>query len=445
MDTPQLVPSSARARLDRLPILSFHRRLMWVLGFVFFFELGDINAFSFAAPAILTYWHLPLSTIGFIVSATFIGMFVGSAGAGWLSDRVGRKPALVGTTLWYSAFSLSTAVAQTPTELFGARLLTGVGLSAMTVVGITYVSEMFPAAKRGAYQAWIMTIGLTGIPVTAYVARVCVPIAGWGWRLVFVWGALGLLLPFFARWLEESPQWHENAGRLSEAEAVVGRLEEMGRVETAGLGAIVESVETKPLARSDVALWSPRYRRRTAMLVITWVCQTLGFHGFNGWVPTLLVTHGFSLVQSLGWSFAISTGAVPGAAIAALLSDRVQRKWSIVVMSLLIAFCGLMYGLTFTMATIICFGFLVAMLQHTFAPLLYAYTAECYPTGIRNFGTGMAYGLGRIANIGGPIIIVFLFGRYGYSSVFIYIAATWLLAALTIAALGPTTMQTALE
>ena len=175
------------------------------------------------------------------------------------------------------------------------------------------------------------------------------------------------------------------------------------------------------------------------MLLLTWICQTLGFYGFTAWVPTLLAAHGFSLVHSLAWSSAISLGAVPGALIAALISDRWNRKWLITIVSLLIAFCGLMYGLTFNVTAIIVFGFLVAMLNQTFAPLLYSYTAECYPTEIRNSGTGLTYGAGRLANGFGPLLIAFLFTHYGYASVFVYIAACWLVVALTVSIFGPRT------
>ena len=61
--------ASAAARLDRLPITAFHRQAMWLLGLVFFFELGDINTFSFAAPAILE--------------------------SGWFADRVGLRHLLL--------------------------------------------------------------------------------------------------------------------------------------------------------------------------------------------------------------------------------------------------------------------------------------------------------------------------------------------------------------
>ena len=135
--TAQASGVSVAARLDRLPITSFHRQMVKLLGYIFFFELGDLNSFAFAAPAIREAWHLSIYTTGVIVSASFVGMFIGATTGGWFSDRLGRKRALVVTTMWYSGFSLLNAFAWNTTALFVTRLLTGVGLSAMTVVAIT--------------------------------------------------------------------------------------------------------------------------------------------------------------------------------------------------------------------------------------------------------------------------------------------------------------------
>src|ERR1044071_4038840 len=84
---------------------------------------------------------------------------------------------------------------------------------------------MVPSRVRGAFQARILMFGLIGIPATAYVARFTVPHADWGWRAVFVWGALAIFFPFFARLLEESPRWLERRGREEDAEAVLARIE----------------------------------------------------------------------------------------------------------------------------------------------------------------------------------------------------------------------------
>ena len=445
MTTSGVTRYSAAARLERLPISSFHRQITWTLGFVFFFELGDINTFAYAAPAILKAWHLSISDVSVIVSATFFGMFLGATTGGWFSDRVGRKKALIYTTLWYSGFSLLNAFVWEPRGLFITRLLTGVGLSAMTVVGITYITELFPASKRGRYQGLIVMTGLVGIPVTAYVARFCTPLVPWGWRLVFVWGSLGAVVAIFASRLEESPRWFENHGRTAEMEEVLARIEERVRADRGELPPPPEQVPAKLQSHAYRDLFSPAYLKQTVVLIVAWICQTLGFYGFMAWVPTLLVAHGFSLVNSLAWSSAISIGTIPGALIAALISDRWERKWLITLAALMVGGFGLPYGMSFKTVAIVVFGFLVAMSLQIFAPLLYAYTPEAYPTEIRNSGAGLAYGLGRLANAFGPLLVAFFYNHYGYTSVFVYIAVCWLLVAITIGGFGIRTRGQVLE
>ena len=339
MATLQATRSSAAARLDRLPITSIHRQIMWIVAVVFFFELGDLNTFAFAAPAVMKEWNLSVSTISHIVSWTFFGMFIGAVTGGWFSDRLGRKKALLLTTAWYSGFSLLNAAVQGTIGLSATRLLTGVGLSAMTVIGMTYVSEIFPgeAARR-----------LSGLdhddrarrafPVTAYVARFTIPLASWGWRLVFIWGALGLIILFFANRLVESPRWYENQGSLPKRMRCWSGSKRMRARNSANCRRRVECGSKQPPLRGKYTdLFAPAYLPRTIMLVTVWIAQTLGFYGFTAWVPTLLVAHGFSLVHSLAWSSAMTIGAVPGALIAALISDRWERKWSITIVALVIA------------------------------------------------------------------------------------------------------------
>lgn len=437
MESSEVQRASATARLNRLPVTSFHRKLTWLLGLVFFFDMADINTFSFTAPAILKAWHLSISTVAVLTSATFAGMFVGSTMGGWFSDRVGRKKALILTTLWYAGFSLLNALVWEPIGLFVTRMVTGIGISAMTVVGITYISELYPARVRGTYQGWIMVLGLCGVPFTAFVARVCVLWVPWGWRLVFVWGSLAIILPLFSGMIEETPQWYENHGRPADADRVLERIERRARAETGILPPISETNAPPPRRGAYRDLFTSLHARRTTTLVIAWICFTLGFYGFTSWVPTLLVAHGFSIVHSLTWSSVMSLATIPGAVIAALISDRWDRKWLIILVALLIAACGLVYGLTFEVSTIIVFGFLVEMFLHTFSPLLYTYTAESFSTEIRNSGMGLAYGSGRLANVFGPLIVAFLFNHAGYASVFVYIALSWALLAVTIGSLGP--------
>jgi len=90
LDTPV---RSAAARLDRLPISAFHRDMIKLLAYIFFFELGDLNSFAFAAPGVRQHWGLSIDTISTITSASFLGMFTArppAAGSRIGSDASGR-------------------------------------------------------------------------------------------------------------------------------------------------------------------------------------------------------------------------------------------------------------------------------------------------------------------------------------------------------------------
>ena len=429
---------SAAARLDRLPIASPHWHILWLLSFCFFFEFGDINTFAFAAPAIREQWGISIATIGLITSGMFLGMFIGAVSGGWFSDRVGRKTALIAATLWFSIFSLLNALVWEPIGLFVARMMTGFGLAGMTAIGITYIAEMFPAGKRGTFQGLVMAIGLCGIPAAAFVAYLSIAAVTWGWRLVFVWGAAAIIFPLVARRLEESPRWYERRGRYAEADAVLDRME--ARIRAEGHQLEVPAPSRVISSEGSLArLFVPPVRARTLMLAVAWIFQTVGYYGFSAWVPTLLVERGFTLVESLGWATAMQFGGLPGAFLATYATDRWQRKWLITAVALAIGACGLAYGLTFQAVYIVIFGSLVTMLIWCFAPMLYAYTAECFPTEVRSSGTGFTYGIGRLANTLSPLVIAFLFTSYGYLSVFAYIAACWMIVALAVGFFGPLT------
>ena len=204
---------------------------------------------------------------------------------------------------------------------------------------------------------------------------------------------------------EESPRWYEKRGRFADADAALARIEAGVLRETQALPPVEDRAVVTPKEGRFGELFAPGMRGRTAMFVVIWIFQTLGFYGFSAWVPTLLVEQGFELVEALGWATMMQFGGLLGAAIAATLSDRWERKYWTAIAPLLIALCGVFYGLTFNGLFIGIFGFLVIMFIQCFAPMLYAYTGECFPTEIRSSGTGFTYGIGRLSNAFSPLFI----------------------------------------
>ncbi|MFP3675024.1 MFS transporter, partial [Bacillus sp. SIMBA_031] len=85
------------------------------------------------------------------------------------------------------------------------RFFTGLGVAAAMLVTNSYLAEFFPSSVRGKYISLCAMIGLIGVPVANVVSAFVITLGSWGWRLVFVWRAAGLIYFFFIRRLEESP------------------------------------------------------------------------------------------------------------------------------------------------------------------------------------------------------------------------------------------------
>ena len=182
-----------------------------------------------------------------------------------------------------------------------------------------------------------------------------------------------------------------------------------------------------------------RYLGPTVLLTVLWVTQTIGFFGYSSWAPTLLAKEGFSVESSIFYVALTTVGAPLGPFLAALVTDRFERKWCLVVFGTAIAICGLLYGLTFNPILIVVFGFLVNMIERGYTALAYAYSPELFDIRGRSLGTGVSYGLGRLSNAIGPLVIAGLYTGVGYRSVFYFIAGAWLVGAITLAVFGPRT------
>jgi putative MFS transporter len=449
------------ARLDRLPATRSVWKLIALLSLGGFFEFYDLFFTGYIAPGLVRGGILTASTRGLFgttgiasfVAAMFSGLFLGTALFGFVADRFGRRTIFTGSLLWYTAASIVMAFQN---DVFGLnlwRFISGIGVGVELVTIDTYLSELAPKELRGRAFALNQTIQFSAVPVVALLAWLLVPRSPLGldgWRWVVLTGAAGAVLVWWVRRsVPESPRWLAQHGRTEEADRILTEWETRVAAER---GQPLPPNPTPnateaPVARGTfVEIWThPVYRRRTLMLVIFNVFQTVGFYGFSNWVPTLLIARGIPVPSSLQYTFLIAIAAPFGPLAAYALADKMERKWQIVLAALGVAVFGVLFGQVSAAAVLIALGMLLTMSNNILSFSFHAYQAELYPTRIRALAVGFVYSWSRLSVVFSAFAISFILDRFGVPGVFAFIAGSMLIVMLAIGGMGPRTNQLALE
>lgn len=160
-------PSSIAARLDRLPLSGWHRKMVVLIGLGSFFNFFEVALGSFLGVLLGTHWSLTTLDKSMVIGSAYIGEMIGSIFLAPLADRFGRRTLFQFNLLTYAALSLATACAPNLTVFLALRVLTGIGLGAELTLVDTYLSELLPSARRGRYIAWSYTFGLLAVPLAA--------------------------------------------------------------------------------------------------------------------------------------------------------------------------------------------------------------------------------------------------------------------------------------
>src|SRR6201991_3763494 len=215
---------NAGSRLDRLPIGPFHRRIMLLIGIGMFFDGFDIYIAGTVLGVTLKTGFSTLPQNAAFISATFVGMMLGSFATGFLGDRYGRRFTYQFNLLMFGLASLAAAFAPNMMFLIACRFVMGVGLGAENVVGYSTMTEFAPARVRGKYLGLMAVCVVTGLPIALLLASLVVPL--FGWRAMFVIGGVGAMIVWYLRKsLPESPRWLEAVGRTQEAEILMRSIE----------------------------------------------------------------------------------------------------------------------------------------------------------------------------------------------------------------------------
>ena len=402
-------------RLDRLPISSFHRRVMMLIGIGMFFDGFDIYI---AATVLGSTLHSGFSTLpqnALFVSATFVGMMIGSFMTGFLGDKMGRRFTYQFNLLLFGGASILAAFAPNMTVLILLRLVMGIGLGAENVVGYSTLTEFVPARVRGKWLGGMAVFVVTGLPVAALIGTYVIP--AFTWRAMFILGGVGAIVVWYMRKsLPESPRWLESVGRTDEAEALMQKIE----AEASGGQPLPPPAPPAAVApsRSLSTLLSPALLPRMFVGCVALVVINTLLYGFITWLPTFFVKQGLTVATSFKYSMLMAIGAPIGAAIGALTADKWGRKPTITVASLLAIVFGFIYPFVNDPVLLPVIGFGLTVPIYVLVALLFGiYIPELFPTEVRLRASGICNTVGRGATIATPFLVVFLFTSYGIRGV----------------------------
>ena len=430
----------------------WHWRLVVLAGLGTFFDLYEVFLGGVLAPVLAVEFHLGTTGKALVIAAGFAGMFVGAIVLSMAADRLGRRRIFIVNLLIYSLFSLAAAFSPNIETFLVLRFLAGIGLGAELVLVDTYLAEFVPGRVRGRMIAWAYTIGFLGVPLAALLGGRLVAheqllgIDGWRWLLVF--GGLGAVFVLAVRtMLPESPRWLESRGRLADAREVVASVVAKVAPGTAIPG-VLETADAREDARSvaEVLRIAFRdYRKRSVMLVIFQILQTVAYYGFGTLAPLVLVAKGFDVTQSLGYAALTFAGYPLGSLLSVPLVERFERKYLIIVSALGIAVSGIVFAAATSVGLIVVAGFLLTAISNVFSNAFHIYQAEIFPTAIRSTASGVAYSLSRATSTVMPFVAVPALAALGPVAVFSGSAVLIVLLCLDVGLLGPLSTGLRLE
>ena len=447
-------------RLDRLPTTRYIWKLVLLLSLGGCFEFYDLFLMTYIGPGLVRGGLFASGSVSFFgltglasfVSATFVGLFIGTLAFGFAADRFGRRTIFTYSLLWYTASSVVMAFQTSSEQILLWRVITGIGIGVELVTIDTYIAELMPKEIRGRAFAINQVVQFGAIPLVALVSWLLVPrdplgLAGWRW-VVLIGSAGAIFVWIIRRGIPESPRWLIAKGHIAEAERAVTKMEERVAAE---LGAELppvasETAEAQPDSGVKfIQIFRRPYLRRTAMLMVFQLAQTVGYYGFASWVPTLLIAAGIRTTASLQYSFIIAVFAPVGPLLVQGIADKFERKWQIVWSAICIGGFGLLFARQTEPEWLILLGVLLTCSNNWMSVAFHAYQAELFPTPVRAQAVGFVYSWSRFSAIFTSLTIGFFLQRFGVGGVFAFIAGAMVAVVAAIGVFGPRTRGLALE
>jgi MFS family permease len=452
--TTMVIPGEMAARVDRLP----RSAMAWEICLIVQIGWAVVVSTDAIAARMYPFIWLPAKEIThsqydiLYALEVGIGILLGGYSFGWLSDKVGRRPMLIISSVLGGVFIWPFAYV---TNFAGLALLSigsTLGIGGYLAINVVYMSEMMGPAVRPRIMmvSQVICIFLLEVILIGLIPHFWFP----SQYRAYLWllAGLNILVAIYLLFrMPESPRWLEARERRDKARQVMDRLET--RVSKNGRVPLPEpDLQPYEVVAEEKTSWlAPFGKSYVVATVLLLVVMALGYGGivYGGNSQVVLF-----LVLDRGWSastvFAITAwgGGVASVAylINAFFGDRFERKYTQLFGAIL--FAGGYWGMYETHSTAAVATFFIVSITGGVLWLwsMYVYIPNNYPTRMRSLGTGWTDGIGHLGAWGGVLIAGQLFTAGAPRGFFLFVTLPCaIVPGLLIAIFGKRQRRRALE
>lgn len=371
--------------------------------------------------------------VGSLTTWGLLGMVLGGAVGGAMSDRIGRKKMLIIAVIFYGLFTLPQAFSSSLGIFAVWRLIAGFGVGSCIPIVTTCFSETIPSKNRGVFVTfgmafmvggWVVA-GLVASPICTAPTSLLSPLTDAqitlasgatfyeNWRICYLIGALpiiyGIILIFA---MHETPHWYANNGMKDKAVEALKDIERKHHNTVTEYDPNLLIVPPKPANAGPNVLFSKKYIVATAAIWCTYFVGQFCVYGMNAWIPTWFQAMGYTPAQSVNLQTWNNVAAILSNISVGFVSDRIGRKknlagsWiacivAIVICSFVITYDPGQTKMILYVALMLLFGFCLNYAITAVQPLM----PESYPTAIRNTGVAWCQAFARFGGSGSSIVL----------------------------------------
>lgn len=379
---------------------------------------------------------------GLIGAAALVGLLIGGAIFGYVTDLTGRQFMYQIDLVTIIFFSILQIFISSPLELAILRFLLGIAIGADYPIATSLLTEFSPRKYRGAMMGLLASAWYAGAVAAGIAGYLLLATGPDAWRWMLGSSAVPALILVLGRWgTPESPRWLVSKGRTAEALKIVKQVY--------GSAATLADLDEPATEETRLGkLFKPEYFKKTLFVGLFWTFQVAPCFAIYTFAPQIL--DAFHLGSGNDWIIGYAVinifflvGTIASIFFVNIMGRRPLIIWSFCFMTLAMLFLGVIPNAP-AWLVFICFA-VYAFFSGPPSALDWIYPNELFPTNVRASAVGVVTAISRIGAAIGTFALPYSLKTVGISNTMLLSTIITFLGLMVCVAWAPETKDLSLK